>query len=223
MAALWRTLLRPSVRSLPVVACGTYLTATAPRTQCGWFGKTGAEIAEEDEARRRQEAQAIRAKLGPLASLDLNGDGKVDEKDFFLAVELAKQKAMVDAGGEDAFKYIGDEASKVIATGLPSQLSWGFCSGYCAGFAAKKVGKLVAVFVGGVFCLLQALAYNGYIVVDQAKIEQDFNSFVDLNHDGQLDTKDLKVIYDKLYAVLSYNMPSGSGFAAGLVLGLRSG
>lgn len=65
---------------------------------------------------------------------------------------------MVDGGGDVVLKTIGDEASKLIATGVPSQLSWGFCSGYCAGFAAKKTGKFLAIFVGGVFCLLQALA-----------------------------------------------------------------
>lgn len=65
---------------------------------------------------------------------------------------------MVEGGGDAVLQSIGDEASKLIATGVPSQLSWGFCSGYCAGFAAKKVGKFVAVIVGGIFCLLQGLA-----------------------------------------------------------------
>lgn len=74
-------------------------------------------------------------------------------------------------------------------------------------------------------CRHQAAArsYNGYIVVDQAKIEEDFNRFVDINKDGKIDTNDLQAIYDKVYQVLNYNMPSGSGFAAGLILGLRSG
>ncbi|KAJ8612223.1 hypothetical protein CTAYLR_002924 [Chrysophaeum taylorii] len=216
-----RVVLRPTtlraLRGAAFVACGSYC---AQHAQCGFFGKSSTDLAKEEEEQQKRD---IKAKLGPLASLDLNGDGKVDEKDFMLAMQLARDKAMIDGGGEAVLQKIGGEASKLLATGVPSQLSWGFCSGYCAGFAAKKVGKFVAVFVGGVFCLLQGLAYNGYIVVDQAKIEKDFNDLVDINKDGTLDSKDLQAIYNKLYEVLNYNMPSGSGFAAGLLLGLRSG
>lgn len=196
-----------------IVWCGSSL-ATA---QCGWFGRSS-----EEEEKKRVAAE-LKEKLGPMARLDLNEDGKVDEKDFVLAMQLAKEKVMVDAGAHEMFKSVGDEASKLLATGVPAQVSWGFCSGCCAGFAAKKVGKILAVTVGGVFCLLQALAYNGYITVDHDKIEKDFNSHFDINKDGSLDSSDLRVLYDKVYNVLNYNVPSGSGFAAGLILGLRSG
>ena len=40
---------------------------------------------------------------------------------------------------------------------------------------------------------------------------------------GKVDSKDAMLAYDKLERVLGYNMPSGGGFAAGLVMGLKSG
>ena len=127
------------------------------------------------------------------------------------------------AGGDELFQEIGKHATAAIQTGMPSQLSWGFCSGYCAGFAAKKASKVVAVGLGGIFALMQTLAYNGYIVVDQEKISKDFQDRFDANHDGKIDMEDAEKFYEQAMEVLSYNMPSGTGFATGVVLGLRSG
>ena len=55
------------------------------------------------------------------------------------------------AGGDELFQEIGKHATAAIQTGMPSQLSWGFCSGYCAGFAAKKASKVVAVGLGSLW------------------------------------------------------------------------
>uniref|UniRef100_A0A7S3NJU3 EF-hand domain-containing protein n=1 Tax=Aureoumbra lagunensis TaxID=44058 RepID=A0A7S3NJU3_9STRA len=214
---VWFT--RASSSSLPLAICTTYLGVA----ECSWFKSDKKIKAEEEEARRIAEIEARREKLGPLKRLDLNKDGVIDEKDALLASQMIKDAAMKENGSDEILKIIGGKASDLIATGVPSQLSWGFCSGYCAGFAGKKIGKVVMVFVGGIFCLLQGLAYNGYIVVDRARIEKDFNDAFDLNHDGKLDSLDLQSAYDKLFSILSYNMPSGSGFAAGLLLGLRAG
>lgn len=198
-----------TARAAPLVACGT-------ASHC-LFGRQSREEAERlaEEQRKAEAAASLRAKLGPLASMDLNGDGKIDQEDVMLAMQMAQNV--------DVLQSIGDQASSLIATGVPSKVSWGFCSGYCAGYAAKKVGKVMAVGVGGLFVLLQTLAYQGYIVVDQEKIQRDFNDAFDVNKDGNIDTADFQVLYDKMYEVLNYNMPSGGGFAAGLLLGLRSG
>lgn len=209
---MFARLLVRTARAAPLVACGT-------ASHC-WFGRPSREELERqaEEQRKAEAAASLRAKLGPLASFDLNGDGKVDQEDVLLAMQLAKN---VDS--DAVLQSIGDQASSLLATGVPSKVSWGFCSGYCAGYAAKKVGKIMAVGVGGLFVLLQTLAYQGYIVVDQEKIQRDFNEAFDVNRDGNIDTADFQVMYDKLYEVLNYNMPSGGGFAAGLLLGLRSG
>ena len=200
-------------------AATTTMTMTA---HCGFFGKSEEE--RKLEAEREAMTASLREKLGPLASLDLNGDGKIDAADAMLALEMAKNMtANPPEQADAALKAMGAQLSEIIATGVPSQVSWGFCSGYCAGFAAKKIGKVVAVVVGSIFCLLQALHYNGYIVVDHAKIEKDFNEAFDINKDGSIDTQGLQALYDQFYSVVSFNVPSGSGFAAGVLLGLRSG
>jgi uncharacterized membrane protein (Fun14 family) len=36
-----------------------------------------------------------------------------------------------------------------IDTGIPTTISYGFVSGFCSGYALKKVGKVVAVVLGG--------------------------------------------------------------------------
>jgi len=214
-----RAALRLSSRLSVPTTLVVMTTASTGLTHCGFFGKSSAEVAEEREAEKRsREVEALRKQLGPLASLDLNGDGKIDEKDALLAVQMAK-----DVDVDFVMKKLGSRVSEIVETGVPAKLGWGFCSGYCAGFAAKKIGKLVAVVVGGIFCLLQTLHYNGYVTVDHEKIEKDFNEAFDLNHDGNLDQGDLKVLYDTFVKVVSFNVPSGSGFAAGLLLGLRSG
>jgi hypothetical protein len=52
--------------------------------------------------------------------------------------------------------------------------------------------------VGGVFILIQTLAYNGYIHVNYEKLQQDVEGTLDLNKDGKLDEKDLAIAYDKV-------------------------
>lgn len=65
-------------------------------------------------------------------------------------------------------------------------------------------------------------------------------SVLDVNKDGVLDEKDIKHAYNKVrsniivslliftliliqaHEILSYNMPTGGGFTAGLVMGLRA-
>jgi uncharacterized membrane protein (Fun14 family) len=72
----------------------------------------------------------------------------------------------------------------LVENGVPLQVSWGFVSGYCSGLAAKKVGKVLAIGVGGVFALMQALAYSGYVTVDHEKLEKDFRVYFDSDANG---------------------------------------
>eukprot|EP00644_Phytophthora_capsici_P008964 jgi/Phyca11/561192/estExt2_Genewise1.C_PHYCAscaffold_60378 len=95
--------------------------------------------------------------------------------------------------------------------------------GACAGFAMKKVSKLGAVAIGSLFILLQCASYSGYVDVDYKKLERDVKSYLDVNKDGVFDTKDLDSMYKSVMKVLEFSLPAGSGFAAGFMLGFRSG
>uniref|UniRef100_A0A7S2UUC3 EF-hand domain-containing protein n=1 Tax=Fibrocapsa japonica TaxID=94617 RepID=A0A7S2UUC3_9STRA len=126
------------------------------------------------------------------------------------------------SAGESPGDILSDKVSKFAAAG-GGQITWGFATGACSGYFMKKATKAAAVGVGGVFCLVQGLSYGGYIDVNYKKLEKDMTDFVDLNHDGKIDKEDFNQIYDKVMSVLSYNMPAGSGFAAGVAMGFKMG
>lgn len=70
---------------------------------------------------------------------------------------------------------------------------------------------------------IQALAYKGYIHVNHKKIEADLLEWFDLNGDGVIDSKDAEVAWQLLLDVIAFNIPAGTGFTTGLVMGLRTG
>ena len=46
---------------------------------------------------------------------------------------------------------------------------------------------------------------------------------MDVNDDGKVDEQDVKIIYEKILDVVSFNMPAGSGFTGGFLAGVKSG
>lgn len=72
------------------------------------------------------------------------------------------------------------------------------------------------------FVTIQTLSYKGYLQVDHVKIQKQVEGLLDLNEDGKVDVADGKIAFDQTMQVLQYNMPSGTGFAAGFIGGLRS-
>ncbi|CAK9043619.1 unnamed protein product [Durusdinium trenchii] len=103
-------------------------------------------------------------------------------------------------------------------------VSVGGLMGVCSGFALKKVGKLAAGLFGGLFCLQQALAYQGYVTVNWSKVEKDLTEVLDVNKDGKLDAGDVNEGYTKVLKVLQSNTAGLSGgFAGGFLLGVRLG
>jgi uncharacterized membrane protein (Fun14 family) len=47
------------------------------------------------------------------------------------------------------------QLNRLIETGVPGQLSWGFVSGFSAGYCIKKVSKVAAFALGGMFIFVQ--------------------------------------------------------------------
>ena len=84
------------LRAAPLAACAA--GATQKPADCGWFGgKSEAAKLEAEKKRLEEEMRAVREKLGVLAALDLNKDGKVDAEDAALALQMAKDKARLAA------------------------------------------------------------------------------------------------------------------------------
>eukprot|EP00753_Platysulcus_tardus_P020954 PLAT8487.1.p1 GENE.PLAT8487.1~~PLAT8487.1.p1 ORF type:complete len:259 (+),score=105.23 PLAT8487.1:28-777(+) len=120
-----------------------------------------------------------------------------------------------DSDDDDVMK-LGDNLGA-----LGGQVGFGTVAGFTGGYALKQVGKAAALAVGMTFCLVQGLAYAGYVKVHWKKVQNDTMRFLDTDNDGKLTRRDLKNYWRKLVKVMSFNMPSSAGFGIGLYLGLR--
>eukprot|EP01031_Cornospumella_fuschlensis_P028289 gene28289-34157_t len=109
----------------------------------------------------------------------------------------------------------------VLESGVLGQVGYGFLMGYSSGFCVKKVSKIAAFMVGGAFIFIQTLSYGGLIHVDYEGLQRKVEKTLDLNKDGKLDDKDAEAAFAKVQEVLGYNVPSGGGFTAGFIMGLR--
>ena len=103
-----------------------------------------------------------------------------------------------------------------------AELGMGGIFGWTAGVAAKKVTMQVAYMIGVAFIGLQALSYYGYISISWRKVQSDLYSVVDQNNDGKVDAKDLIAFWKNFQTMMTTNLPSSSGFAAGFLLGFKN-
>jgi len=99
-----------------------------------------------------------------------------------------------------------------LITPLATQLGIGGISGFCVGYAMKKVAKLTAIILGLGFIGLQYLAYNGIIAIDYTALKSWASSLIGEAGEAQ------GLIID-IFA----NVPFGTGFAGGILLGLKQG
>eukprot|EP00434_Breviolum_minutum_P004887 symbB.v1.2.004312.t1/scaffold188.1/size279614/1 len=91
---------------------------------------------------------------------------------------------------------------------------------FAAGVALRTVGRVAAVGVGCTFCVIQGLAYHGYIEVNWRALEKDYLKMLDKDGDGQVGAGDLAHVWQKTVDCLAFNLPAGMGFTAGLAYGL---
>ncbi|MES1912212.1 MAG: hypothetical protein MHM6MM_004525 [Cercozoa sp. M6MM] len=99
----------------------------------------------------------------------------------------------------------------------------GAVAGWCSGYASAKFGQMAALCIGGLFVLLQGLAYAGFISIDWGRVESSVAAKIDQNGDGKLDASDLRQIMRKVYNVLQYNVPGAAGFVPAFYAGFKSG
>jgi len=99
-----------------------------------------------------------------------------------------------------------------LITPLATQLGIGGISGFCVGYAMKKIAKITAVFLGLAFIGLQYLAYKGVIAIDYTAIKDLASSLLGEVGEAQ-----------GVIVAIFANVPFGTGFAGGVLLGLKQG
>jgi len=149
---------------------------------------------------------------------------KTSKDDFFNTFHNTLKDNKVPMADEltSIVRNLAGSTKATVESGVPFQVGYGFMMGYSAGFCVKKVSKVLSFAVGAAFILVQSLSFAGYIDVNYGQIEDDVKTILDLNHDGKVDIEDVNVAFSKYKDILSWGMPSGGGFSAGLALGLRA-
>ncbi|KDR16193.1 hypothetical protein L798_09609, partial [Zootermopsis nevadensis] len=97
-------------------------------------------------------------------------------------------------------KVLGD----VGKSSAVKQLLLGSISGWCTGFITMKVGKLIAVVVGGSIILLQVANHQGYIKVDWDKVHKQVEKVEDkaTGHSPKWMEKVRTMIYIELISMI---------------------
>ncbi|CAM9139486.1 unnamed protein product [Hapterophycus canaliculatus] len=141
------------------------------------------------------------------------------------AVDGAIKRKNKPASEGGLVEAVRNRLDDLMDSGAPTQISFGFGMGVCCGFAAKKTAKVALVGAGLAFGSLQLLSYLGYVELDYDKIEGEMMGSLDIDKNGKVDTNDIKELWNRTMkaGVLSYNLPTGSGFVAGALIGARMG
>ncbi|MCX8072334.1 MAG: FUN14 domain-containing protein [Candidatus Binatia bacterium] len=114
--------------------------------------------------------------------------------------------------GEPAANF---DVYRLLAELPAGQLGFGGLAGLVAGYAAKKVAKLIALLLGVLFFTLQILAYQGWITIHWQEVQRTADEvWREAQHQGWL---------EQAWGIVTGNLPFGSAFAAGFVLGFRLG
>mmetsp|Transcript_37811 Transcript_37811/g.82959 ORF Transcript_37811/g.82959 Transcript_37811/m.82959 type:complete len:224 (+) Transcript_37811:43-714(+) len=103
---------------------------------------------------------------------------------------------------------------------IGGQLTFGSTLGFASGVALRLAGRVAAVGVGTTFCIIQGLAYQGYIQVDWRRVERSYIHLLDQDQDGRVTASDFAIMFRQTVDCLAFNLPAGAGFTAGLVYGL---
>ena len=102
-----------------------------------------------------------------------------------------------------------------LLSGPAGQLGFGGVAGMMVGYASKKVTKLVALALGLLFITVQGLVYLKFVSVDWNAVQQ---TAAHVWRDAQGVT-----LADRVWDVLSANLPFGGGFVAGFAMGFKFG
>lgn len=93
-----------------------------------------------------------------------------------------------------------------------TQLGFGTIVGFAVGYAAKKVVKLLLIFLGLFFVALQYLAFQGFITINYQKFQQAFEALAGRMMDSP-----------PIPAFITAGIPFYGSFALGFALGFKKG
>ncbi len=94
-------------------------------------------------------------------------------------------------------------------------LSFGAIAGFAVGLAIKKTSKVMLIFFGIFFILVQVAAYYGYVSINWFRVQEAINP--------SLTTESLNQGLRNLIAILTFNVPFAATFIPMLILGLKKG
>ena len=164
-----------------------------------------------------------------------NNDNDDSDQDFIAKIKSKLEDFHIEDNAtlNSIATSLGGQISSALASGIPTDISYGFFAGYFSGLALKKIGKVASITLGASFLALQTLAYNGYIDVHHEKLQKQVEGILDRNNDGVVDSEDLKGMLDDVKKVAGFKLDddstnkklyaSGGGFTMGFYGGLRSG
>ncbi len=93
-----------------------------------------------------------------------------------------------------------------------TQLGFGTIEGFAVGYAAKKIVKLLLIFLGLFFVALQYLSFQGFITINYQKFQQAFEALAGRAMDAP-----------PIPAFITAGIPFYGSFALGFALGFKKG
>ena len=112
----------------------------------------------------------------------------------------------IATGAADLLARMPPEVTFAITT-----LGFGGIAGWSVGFTLKKFAKMVALVIGTVMIVVQALAYRQYLTIHWEKIEQ------------AVPPEGMQGIWMSLMSIVTYNFPFAGSFAVGFYMGFARG
>jgi uncharacterized membrane protein (Fun14 family) len=94
-------------------------------------------------------------------------------------------------------------------------LGFGGMVGAVVGYAAKKMTKVVAIGLGVIFVLMQTMVYLGWIEIDWAAMQT--------SAEGAWTDAQGQTLAERVWPMLTHNLPFGGGFVVGFALGFKLG
>ena len=102
-----------------------------------------------------------------------------------------------------------------ILAGPVGDAGFGGIAGLVVGYTTKKAAKLVALFLGSIFLLLQGLSYLGWIEVQWDVVQASL--------EGAWRDEAGMTAAEHAWAIIVANLPFGAGFGVGFAAGFKLG